>query len=129
MINHDRRAFESLIRPFLELSLHVIPIAGFIPPMRDAEQVLLSPYLKGGSLEAIFTRVHRIDPPTFWTDSRKALLIAGLLSGLLDLHSHGIFHADLKRSDLIVDTVGSLRRHLITGQPSDSGCANYLLTR
>jgi serine/threonine protein kinase len=68
----------------------------------------LSPYRKGGSLEAIFARVQQIDPPAFWTDSGKALLIADLHSGLLYLHSHGIFQADLKPSDLIVDAVGSI---------------------
>jgi serine/threonine protein kinase len=120
--NRDRRQFESLMRPFLELSHpHVMPIAGLIPPIRDAGPVILSPYQEGGSLEAILDLVRQNDPPAFWTDAGKAFLIAGLLSGVIYLHSRGVVHGDLKPNDIMVDSTGSIRIcDFMTGKLEDA---------
>jgi serine/threonine protein kinase len=120
--NQDRRRFESLMRPFVELSHpHVMPIAGFISPTKDAGPIILSAYQESGSLEDVFTRVHRKDPPSFWTDAKKVRVIVGVLSGLLYLHSRGIVHGDLKPSDILLGSDDSIFVcDFVTGKLEDS---------
>jgi hypothetical protein len=101
---HDRmRGFLDLFHP------HVMPLIGMVNPTNTAGPILLTPYSQSGSLEDVLDRVRRNDPPPFWNDATKLRMIVSLVTGLNYLHNHGIVHRELKPTDLIVESDGSLR--------------------
>jgi serine/threonine protein kinase len=101
---HDRmRGFLDLCHP------HVMPLIGVVDPVGQSGPILLTEYSEQGSLEDVLERVRRNDPPPFWNDATKLRMIVSLITGLNYLHNHGIVHRELKPTDLIVESDGSLR--------------------
>jgi serine/threonine protein kinase len=43
------------------------------------------------------------DCPTWWTPTRKSVTIAGIVAGMMYVHSSGIMHRDLKPSNILFD--------------------------
>jgi serine/threonine protein kinase len=86
-----------------------MPIVGLIPPTKTAGPIVLTPYSEMGSLLDVFERVRRNDPPLMWNEAGKLRMIVGLLSGFQYLHSQGVVHREVKPSDLIVESDGSIR--------------------
>jgi serine/threonine protein kinase len=104
------QAFRDPIKPFVEL-LHprVMPIVGVIEPTKTRGPIIITRYSESGSLSDVFDRVRNNDPPSFWTSEGQLGMIVGLISGFLYLHSQGTFHREVKPSDLIIESDGSIR--------------------
>jgi hypothetical protein len=104
-----RQAFDDRMKQFLALSHpHVMPIAGVIAPTKGSGPIILTRFSPNGSLETVLKAVREGHPPRYWNDAAKLRLIVGLVSGLIYLHNHGIVHRELKPSDIIVDSDGSV---------------------
>jgi serine/threonine protein kinase len=97
------RLFQSLWHPY------VMPIVGVVLPQKNMGPIILTPYKENGSLADVLERVRLNDPPPFWSDTTKLRMIVSLIAGLNYLHNKGIVHRELKPTDLIVESDGSLR--------------------
>jgi hypothetical protein len=104
------QSFIDRVNPIVSLSHpHVMPIVGVIEPAKTRGPIIITRYSEIGSLADVLDRVCRHDPPRLWGNSTKLGIIVGLVSGFLYLHSHGVIHRELKPSDLIVESDGSIR--------------------
>jgi hypothetical protein len=104
------QAFQNRIRGFVSLSHpSIMRIVGVIPPTQTAGPIILTPYSEFGSLSDVLKRVRRNDPPPIWSEAGKLRMMISLISGFQYLHSQGIVHREVKPSDLIVESDGSIR--------------------
>jgi serine/threonine protein kinase len=97
------RTFLSLWHPY------VMPIVGVILPEKNMGPFLLTPYSQNGSLAVVLERIRLNDPPPLWNDTTKLRMIVSLITGLEYLYNRGIVHRELKPTDLIVESDGTLR--------------------
>jgi serine/threonine protein kinase len=101
--------FDDRMRALLGLwHPYVMPIVGVILPQKNLGSIILTPFNENGSLADILERVSRNDPPPFWNDTTTLRMIVSLITGLNYLHNKGIVHRELKPTDLIVESDGSL---------------------
>jgi hypothetical protein len=104
------QAFQDHVRVLVSLSHpYVLPIVGLIPPTETAGPIVLTPYSTFGSLSDVLEGVRRGDPAPIWSDAGKLRMIVSLISGFQYLHDHGVVHCEVKPSDLIVQSDGSIR--------------------
>jgi serine/threonine protein kinase len=100
----DLIAFKQSI-PIL-ISFHhlcVHPIISLTPPREGSGPMIAMEYLPNGSLADILFKIERNQTPEFWTHTQITIILIGILQGLTYLHSHGIVHAGLKPSDILLD--------------------------
>jgi serine/threonine protein kinase len=81
----------------LSLVLCVLPEGGTGPR-------IVTEYLGGGSLSEILA-----NPPRWWTATRKAITIAGIVVGMKYVHSCDMMHRDLKPSNILFDDARQVR--------------------
>jgi serine/threonine protein kinase len=104
------RRFHDRVRGLVSLSHPcVLPIVGLIPPTKTTGPIVLTPYSEIGSLSDVLDRVRRKDAPQFWNEAGKLRMIVSLICGFHYLHSQGVVHREVKPSDLIVQSDGSIR--------------------
>jgi serine/threonine protein kinase len=60
---------------------------------------LVTEFREGGSLKSV------LEDPTkvfeWWTNTRKAITVAGIVLGMREIHSHGLLHRDLKPENIL----------------------------
>jgi serine/threonine protein kinase len=104
------QAFHDYMNVLVLLShAHVMPIVGVIEPTKAHGPIIVTVYSECGSLADILDRVYRNDPSEFFGNAAKLRMIVSLVSGFVYLHSHGVIHHEVKPSDMIVDSDGSIQ--------------------
>jgi serine/threonine protein kinase len=68
-----------------------------LPEGKDGPRIVTE-YLGDESMETILAT-----SPPWWTPTRKAITIAGLVSGMIYIHSCEVIHRDLKPSNILFD--------------------------
>jgi serine/threonine protein kinase len=65
---------------------------------REGPPRMITEYLPGGSLKDML-----LHPLSWWTPSRKAATIAGIVAGMAYIHAQQIFHRELKPDNIFFD--------------------------
>jgi serine/threonine protein kinase len=93
----------------------IVPFIGCSLADEVLEPKIVIDYMENGSLENVLA-----DHPNWWTPTKKAIAIFGLVLGMEFAHSRGTIHRDLKPSNLLVDRMYHLRI-----SDFDTGKSNY----
>jgi serine/threonine protein kinase len=70
---------------------------------------IVTEYAESGSLEKVLEKVKLGDIPVFWTHTKIAIMIVGVILGMKYLHSRSIIHRDLKPANILLDRNGRVR--------------------
>lgn len=80
----------------------ILPILGYsLPLCGNKEYALISPYMPNGTVEDLYLRSK--SPPTNF-DTREAIIIFGIASGMAFCHQHNVVHRDLKPANILLDS-------------------------
>jgi serine/threonine protein kinase len=91
-------AFSSVDHPCLANVLH------YQKPVRDSGPIIATEYFEFGSLDLLLNDVRGGRRVEIWTPTAQVLVICGIVSGLLSLHSHYRLHGYLKPTDILLDS-------------------------
>jgi serine/threonine protein kinase len=78
----------------------IVELKGCCLPGNNEGPKVITEFLGGGSLRNILGEANA---PRWWTPTRKAKTIAGIVVGMKYVHSKGILHRDLKPSNILLD--------------------------
>jgi hypothetical protein len=78
----------------------IVGLKGCCLPTNKEGAKIVTEFLGGGSLRLLFRNAK---PPRWWSVTRKAKTIAGIVYGMKYVHSKGILHRDLKPSNILFD--------------------------
>jgi serine/threonine protein kinase len=87
----------------------VLQIRGIVLPMGMSGGKIATDFMENGSIEDVLGELkiaRRID---FWTHTRVAVLIAGIILGMRYIHRLGFMHRDLKPGNLLLDSEFNIR--------------------
>jgi serine/threonine protein kinase len=79
----------------------IVEFKGCCLPRKTEGAKIVTEFLGGGSLESILGSGK--NAPRWFTGTRKAIIVAGIVLGMNCVHSKGMIHRDLKPANLLLD--------------------------
>jgi TPR repeat protein len=87
----------------------VLQIRGIALPGSTSGGQIATDFMEKGSIEDILGQLRAGRRLDFWTHTRIALVIAGIVLGMRHIHRLGFMHRDLKPGNLLLDSEFNLR--------------------
>lgn len=81
----------------------ILDIKGVSCPTDTSPGVILTEFAQNGSLEAILEQVRDKNPPELWNATVAAKIAVGIAVGMRYMHAKGIWHRNLKPSNILLD--------------------------
>jgi serine/threonine-protein kinase TNNI3K len=95
----------------------IVPLFGYVPRVARKGPKLATYFMEAGSLADALR-----SSPSWFTPTRKSIIIVGIVIGMIYVHESGFMHRDLKPSNILLD--GNHRPRI-----SDFGSGRHELTR
>jgi serine/threonine protein kinase len=85
----------------------ILRIIGWSSPANGLPATIQTEYAANGSLQKILSGLRPNGPvPDFWTDTARAIIIAGIVLGMRHIHSKRFIHGDLKPANILLNHDG-----------------------
>jgi serine/threonine protein kinase len=75
-------------------------------PPAPAPGAIRTEYASNRSVKDVLEKANARSPPSFWTLSGRAIIIAGIVFGMRYVHSKKIVHRDLKPANILINGSG-----------------------
>jgi serine/threonine protein kinase len=87
----------------------IVPIYGFSRAAGGCTQAIVIKYMPNGLFGDVIRRVKQGKPPAFWTHTRIAIIVCGIIVRLELIHSKRTIPRDLKPANGLIDRHGRSR--------------------
>jgi hypothetical protein len=76
----------------------VIKLRGVLLPTDTGQARIASEFMAGGSLDGVLA-----EQPSWWTATARAIVVAGIVLGMIYIHAQKVLHRDLKPGNILLD--------------------------